>query len=175
MSATHKSSGAAAGAQIDTVLGRIREGRRSGIDRSGAIRRQAIEATRSRTANSSAPGRRALDAARSRVPAVGQVQHDLLEVAVERGRVVSRLAAENVESVSKTIAGVTAVFETLAGYATAAQKQAVEFAAAQSSTAYDAAKQQFEASGSAAAETFQRGVDTLLETQRTVLGAADAA
>ena len=104
-----------------------------------------------------------------------QIQKDLFAVAVERGRVASRLAAENVESINKTVAGVTAVFETVAGYATSAQKQAVEFAAAQSTTVYDAAKQQFEASGSAAAETFKRGVDTIIETQRTVLGARDAA
>ena len=84
---------------------------------------------------------------------------------------MSRLAAENVESINKAVAGVTAVLDTVAGHATAAQKQAVELAAAQSSTVYDAAKQQFAASGSAAAEAFKRGIDTIIETQRTVLGA----
>ena len=50
----------------------------------------------------------------------------------------------------------------------------MEFAAAQSTTVYDAAKQQLAASGSAAAETFKRGIDTIIETQRTLLGARDA-
>ena len=36
-------------------------------------------------------------------------------MAVERGRVASRLATENVDSISKAIAGVTAVLETVAG------------------------------------------------------------
>ena len=66
-------------------------------------------------------------------------------------------------SVSKTIAGVVAVFEDLAGYATETQKQAADFAASQNSTAYAAAQQQFEAASAKTAETFQRGLDTLLE------------
>src|SRR5436190_93799 len=70
---------------------------------------------------------------------------------------------------------VSGVLETVAGYATAAQKQAVEFAEAQGGTVYDAAKRQLEASGTAAADTFTRGVNTIIETQRTVLGVRDAA
>ncbi len=104
-----------------------------------------------------------------------QAQKELLEIAAERGRVATQLATENVESVTKTIAGVAAVIEDLAGYATVTQKKAVDFAASHNSTAYAAAQQQFEATGAAAAETFQRGVDTLLETQARVLGNQAAA
>jgi hypothetical protein len=104
-----------------------------------------------------------------------QTQTELAEIAAQRGRVAAKLASENVSSVSKTIAGVVAVFDDLAGYAGAAQKQAADFAASQHSTAYAAAQQQFEAASARAAETFQRGLDTLLESQARVLGNQTAA
>ena len=129
---------------------------------------------RCRIGNSSRPGRRAPSSLVEGLQQSAQIQKELFAVAVERGRVASRLAAENVESISKAVAGVTAVLDTVAGYTTSAQKQALELAAAQSATVYDAAKQQFEASGSAAADTFKRGINTIIETQRTVLGARDA-
>ena len=104
-----------------------------------------------------------------------QAQKELAEIAAERGRVAAKLATENASSVSKTIAGVVAVFEDLAGYATETQKQAADFAASQNSTAYAAAQQQFEAASAKTSETFQRGLDTLLESQARVLGNQAAA
>ena len=104
-----------------------------------------------------------------------QAQMELAEIAAQRGRVAAKLASENVSSVSKTIAGVVAVFDDLAGYAGAAQKQAADFAASQHSTAYAAAQQQFGAATAKTAETFQRGLDTLLESQARVLGNQAAA
>ena len=104
-----------------------------------------------------------------------QAHTELAEIAAERARVAAKLAAENASSVSKTIAGVVAVFEDLAGYAIETQKQAADFAASQSSTSYAAAQQQFEAASAKTAETFQRSLDTLLESQARVLGNQAAA
>ena len=175
MSGTPKSSGAAAGAQIDTVLGEYAKGVVSGIEGMEQLRRQAVEAMAVQNRELVAAWQKGAALLVDGLQQSARIQHDLFEIAVERGRVATRLATENVESVSKTIAGVTAVLETVAGYAAAAQKQAVEFAAAQGGTAYDAAKRQFEASGIAAADTFKRGVNTIIETQRTVMGVRDAA
>ena len=102
-------------------------------------------------------------------------QKALAEIAAERGRVAAKLATENAASVSKTIAGVAAVFENLAGYATAAQQQAADFAASQNATTYAAAQQQFEMATAKTSEAFQRGLDTLLESQARVLGNKAAA
>ena len=104
-----------------------------------------------------------------------QAQKALAEIAAERGRVAAKLATENVSSVSKTIAGALAVFEDLAGSAFEAQKQAADFAASQNSTAYAAAQQQFEAATAKTSDAFQRGLDTLLESQARVLGNKAAA
>ena len=104
-----------------------------------------------------------------------QAQKELAAIAAERGRVAAKLATENASSVSKTITGVVAVFENLAGHATETQKQAAAFAASQNSTAYAAARQQFEAASAKTSETFQRGLDTLLESQARVLGNQAAA
>jgi hypothetical protein len=104
-----------------------------------------------------------------------QAQQELAEIAAQRGRVAAKLATENANSVGKTIAGIVAVFEDLASYATETQKQAADFAASQNSTAYAAAQQQFEAATTKTLETFQRGLDTLLESQARVLGNRAAA
>jgi hypothetical protein len=104
-----------------------------------------------------------------------RAQQQLAEIAAERGRVAAKLATENASSVGKTIAGVVAVCEDLAGYATEAQKQAADFAASQNSWAYAAAQQQFEAASAKSAAAFQRGLDTLLESQARVLGNQAAA
>ena len=175
MSGTPKSSGAAAGAQIDTVLGEYAKGVVSGIEGMEQLRRQAVEAMAVQNRELVAAWQKGAALLVDGLQQSARIQHDLFEIAVERGRVASRLATENVESVSKTIAGVTAVLETVAGYAATAQKQAVEFAAAQGGSAFDAAKRQLEASGNAAADTFKRGVNTIIETQRTVLNVRDAA
>ena len=146
MSTTTKSSGAAAGAQFQKLFTAYVGAWKKSVDTLVDGYKQSVQA-----------------------------QNELIEIGAERARVAAKLATENVESVSKTIAGVVAVFEDLAGYATMTQKQAAEYAASQNSTAYAAAKQQFDAAGVAAAETFQRGVDTLLDTQRVVLASQEAA
>jgi hypothetical protein len=174
MSAAHKSSGAAAaGAQFDSFVAEYAKGVGTKIEQLAELRRQALDAAVQQNRELVTAWQKGTELVVEGYQQSAQIQKDLFAVAVERGRVVSRLTAENVESINRAVAGVTAVLETVAGYATSAQKQAVEFAAAQSTTVYDAAKQQLEASGSAAAETFKRGIDTIIETQRTVLGARD--
>ena len=174
MSARDKSSGTAAGTPIDSFVAEYAKGVGAKIEQLSELRRQALDAAVQQNRELVTAWQKGTELVVEGFQQSGQIQKELFAVAVERGRVATRLAAENVESINKAVAGVTGVFETVAAYTTAAQKQAVEFAAAQSTTVYDAAKQQLAASGSAAAETFKRGIDTIIETQRAVLGARDA-
>ena len=170
MSASHKSGGTAAG-QLDSFWAAYAKG----VEELADLGRQTIDKAAEQNRELFAAWKKGVDQTVEGLQQAAQAQKALLAVAVERGRVVSKLATENAESVSKTAAGVAAVVDSLGASANSAQKQALEIAAAQSSSAYDAAKRHFETSGTAAVETFQRGVDTLLETQKTVLRARDAA
>jgi hypothetical protein len=174
MSPRGKSSAAAAG-PIDSFVAEYAKGVGVKIEQLAELRRQALDAAVQQNHELVTAWQKGTELVVEGFQQSAQIQKELFAVAVERGRVASRLAAENVESIHKAVGGVTAVFETVAAYTTSAQKQALEFAAAQSTTVYDAAKQQLEASGTAAAETFKRGIDTIIETQRTVLGARDTA
>ena len=174
MSATDKSSGAAAaGAQIDSFFAEYAKSVGTGFERLLEFRRQALDAAVQQNREWVTAWQKGTDLALEGFRQGAQIQKGLFEVAAARGRAVSGLAAESGESIGKAVAGATAVLETAAAYATSAQKQAVKFAVAQSGTVYDAAKQQLDASSSAAADTFKRGVDTIIKAQRTVLGARD--
>jgi hypothetical protein len=174
MSAKDKSRGAAAGAPIDAFVAEYTKGVGAKIEQLAELRRQALEAAVQQHRDWVTAWQKGTELVVEGFQQSAQIQKELFAVGVERGRVASRLAAENVESINAAVAGVTAVFETVATYTTSAQKQALELAAAQSTAVYDAAKQQLAASSSAAAATFKRGIDTIIDTQRTVLGARDA-
>jgi hypothetical protein len=170
MSPRDKSSAAAAG-PIDSFVAEYAKGVSATIEQLGELRRQALDAAVQQNRELVTAWQKGTELVVEGFQQSAQIQKDLFAVAVERGRVASRLTAENVESINKAVAGVAAVFETVAAYTSSAQQQAVAFAAAQSTTMSDAARQQLEASSSAAAETFKRGIDTIVETQRAVLGA----
>lgn len=52
------------------------------------------------------------------------------------------------------------------------KKKALDYMAEQQKAAYETAKKQFRISGNPAAEAFQTGLDTLIETQKTMLDIA---
>lgn len=176
MSATHKSSGAAAaaGSQLGNAIDVCFAEYAKGLDGLAELRRKAVDVAAQQEGAIVNAWRLAIDSAVEGFQKSVQAQKDLLDLAVERGRAASRLAKEHADAVTKTVAGATAVLDNLAGVATAAQKQAVEQAAVQNTAAYDAAKRQFEASGHAATEAFQRGVEAVIDTQRTILKASAA-
>ncbi|MGE3405021.1 MAG: hypothetical protein AB7K63_20710 [Vicinamibacterales bacterium] len=103
-----------------------------------------------------------------------QAQQAVSAVMVERVQTVSRLVTENVESVAKTLTGLASALQVPATLVASAQKQATEFVAAQKS-ALDAATQQVETSSKAALETFHRGVETVIEAQKSALKRTHAA
>jgi hypothetical protein len=169
VSAAHKINNAAAG------LDGLWTAYAKGVEGLAELGRQAVEKASAQNRDAVTAWKQGVDVAVEGLQRVAQAQKDLLAVASERGRVASSLVTQNAESVAKTVAGVAAVIEGFGSYVASAQKQAYEFVASQNAAAYDAAKKQFESSGNAAVETFQRGVETLFETQKTVLRAQDAA
>jgi hypothetical protein len=177
MSTTTKSSSATAGttAQIAGFFTEYANGVSQGLERLTELRRVALDAATLQQNELATAWKKGAELAVDGYRQAAQAQKDLFEAAVERGREAAKLATANTESATKTVAGAIAVLEELAGHATLTQKKAADFAATQNATVYSAAQQQFEASGAAAAETLQRGVDTLLETQKIVLGAKAAA
>jgi len=98
-------------------------------------------------------------------------QKEAIDMVLEQNQTVVGLAKEGVESVSKLTNGLTALFQKSVEYSVAMQKKALEFAAEQNKAAYDAASKRFGLSGSPV-ETFQRGLDALMETQKKVLDIA---
>lgn len=103
-----------------------------------------------------------------------QAQLAASAVMVERVQTVSRLVTENVDSVAKTFAGLASAFEVPGAFVATAQKQAAEIVAAQK-TAFATATQQLETNGKAALDTFHRGVETVIEAQKSALNRTHAA
>ena len=157
-------------AQIDTFFAEYTKS----IEGFVALGRQAIERATLQNGDVVAAWKNGLDVVAEGWQKSAQAQRDLAAVAVERVQTVARLVTQNVESVTKTVSGVAAAFDVYGGFAATVQKQAVELVAAQK-TAIETTTQQIEASGNAALETFQRGVDTLIEAQKSVLRASQAA
>ena len=134
-------------AQIETVLAEYAKG--VAAESSMELRRQASSAAQQNRELVTA-WKKGVDARSSRATSSRpRPSTSSLEVAVERGRVAVAAGDRERRVGQQDDRRRAAVLETVAGYATAAQKQAVDFAAAQNTTAYDAAQQQFEASGSA--------------------------
>jgi len=100
-----------------------------------------------------------------------ETQKGAIDLAVEQSKAVSKLAEERTGSAGKVTEGATALFEQALQQTVAAQKKGIEYCAEQYKTAYETAKKQFKFSNPVA-ETFQTGLDLLLETQKSLLDIA---
>jgi hypothetical protein len=98
-----------------------------------------------------------------------ETQKGAIELAVEQSQAVAGLARERGASATKVAEGVTALFKQSVEHSVAAQKKALDSYAEQHKTACEAAKQQFRTANNPAAEAFQSGIDSLIETQKTML------
>jgi uncharacterized protein YhaN len=95
-----------------------------------------------------------------------------VDLAVEQSHTVAGLAKERGAYATKTVEGVTALFQQTVEHSVAAQKKNLDYYAEQHKTVYETAKKQFRFPGSPAADAFQSGMDTLIETQKTMLDIA---
>jgi hypothetical protein len=101
-----------------------------------------------------------------------ETQKGAIDLAVEQSHAVAELAQERGGSASKMTEGVTNLMQQTVEQSVAAQKKALDYVAEQQKAAYETAKKQFRISGNPAAEAFQTGLDTLIETQKTMLDIA---
>ena len=98
-------------------------------------------------------------------------QKEAIDLVLEQNETVAGFAKDGLESVSRLTSGLTELFQKSVEYSVAMQKKSLEFAAEQNKAVYEAAARQFGFSGSPV-ETFQRGWEALLETQKKVLDIA---
>jgi hypothetical protein len=85
------------------------------------------------------------------------------------------LVKERANSTETSMGGAAAIVQQTVEQAVAAQKKALDSSVAQTKAAFETAKKQFGLTGTpveAAAESFQRGVDSLIETQKELLDIA---
>lgn len=101
-----------------------------------------------------------------------ETQKDVIDLAVEQSHTVAGLAKERGASATKLVEGVTALFQQTVEHSVAAQKKTLDHYAEQHKSAYETVKKQFRFSGNPAAEAFQSGMDTLIETQKAMLDIA---
>jgi len=103
------------------------------------------------------------------------LQKGAIDLAVEQSEALAGFANERLDSVSKATDAVTTLVQDTVERAAVAQKNAIEFSAAQTKTVFDNFKKQSGIAGTpaeAAADSMQRGYDTLVETQKKILNIA---
>jgi hypothetical protein len=101
-----------------------------------------------------------------------ETQKGVIDLAVKQSHAVAGLAKERGASITKMAEGVTTLFQQTVEHSVAEQKKALDYYAEQHKAAYETVKKQFHIAGSPAAEAFQSGIDTLIETQKTMLDIA---
>jgi len=101
-----------------------------------------------------------------------ETQKGFIDLAVEQSHAVAGLARERGAYTTKTAEGVTALFQQTVEHSVAAQKKALDYYAEQHKAVYETAKKQFRFPSNPAADAFQSGMDTLIETQKTMLDIA---
>ncbi len=101
-----------------------------------------------------------------------ETEKEVIDLAVEQTHAVAGLAKERGASATKLAEGVTALFQHTVEHSVAAQKKVLDYYAEQHKAAYETAKKQFRFAGNPAAEAFQSGMDTLIETQKTMMDIA---
>jgi len=98
-------------------------------------------------------------------------QKGAIDLVLEQNETAAGFAKEGIASVTKLTSGLTELFQRSVEYSVAVQKKALEFAAEQNKAVYETGVRQCGLSGSPV-ETFQRGLDVLMETHKKMLDIA---
>jgi len=101
-----------------------------------------------------------------------ETQKEAIDLAMEQGHAVAGLAKERGGYVGRFGEGMSTLIQKSLEHSVAAQKKALDSFAEQNKAVYEAAKRQFRFSSTPASEAFQSGLDTLIETQKTILDIA---
>jgi hypothetical protein len=101
-----------------------------------------------------------------------ETQKGAIDIATEQGHAAAGLAKERGGYAGRIGEGMSTLMQRSLEHSIAAQKKALDSFAEQNKSMYEAAKRQFRFSGTPASEAFQTGLDTLIETQKTMLDIA---
>lgn len=101
-----------------------------------------------------------------------ETQKEAIDLAMEQGHAAAGLAKERGGYVGRMGEGMSTLLQRSLEHSVAAQKKALDSFAEQNKAIYEAAKRQFRFSSTPASEAFQSGLDTLIETQKTMLDIA---
>ena len=116
-----------------------------------------------------------LDLAGSMFEQFVDLQKGAIDLAIEQSQSLVGLASERMDYLTKSGETVKAIVQDSVDRAVVAQKNVIEFSATQAKTAFDTFKKQSGVAGTpvaAAADSIQRGFDSLVETQKESLNIA---
>lgn len=113
-----------------------------------------------------------LDLANGMFGQLVDLEKGAIDLALEQSNALAGLAGERADFIAKAGDTVKTIAQDTVQRAAATQKNVIEFSAAQTKTAFDTFKKQAGVAGTpveAAADSIQRGFDSLLETQKEFL------
>ncbi len=159
-----------------TGVERIAEAQKTGIDLAVKQNAELLDAWKKiAQAIPGAPGLFMLDLASNTFERYAETQKGAIDLVLEQSQALAELVKERTASVADAFEGAPAIVKQTVDQSVAAQKKAFDFSAAQTKAAFASAKQQFGVKGTpaeAAAETFERGVASLIESQKELLDIA---
>jgi Zn-dependent M32 family carboxypeptidase len=119
-----------------------------------------------------APGTFVFDLYAQAFDKIVETQKSAIDLVVEQSQQAVNLTKERGTSYGKATEGFSSLIQHTVDQTIAAQKKALDFVAEQQKATYDTVKQQFRFANTPAAEAFQNGLDTLIETQKAILDIA---
>lgn len=122
-----------------------------------------------------APGLFMLDLASNAFERYADTQKGAIDLVLEQSHALADLVKERTAATAEGFEGAPAIVRQTVDQAVAAQKKALDYSAAQTKAAFASAKEQFGMKGTpaaTAAESFERGVDSLIESQKELLDIA---
>jgi ribosomal protein L11 methylase PrmA len=96
----------------------------------------------------------------------------MIDLALEQNQQIMKLAKERGTSFGKATDGFTSLLQTTMDQTVAAQKKVLDFYAEQQKGTFTTMKKQFGFINTPAAEAFESGLETLIETQKAMLDIA---
>jgi hypothetical protein len=113
-----------------------------------------------------------LDIANQAVQTAVETQKSAIDLVVEQTEAVTEIAKQRVDAYSKITETATAAFQNTITRSVEAQKKALEFAGTQSKAIFEATKKQVGGGPVAVVvDSFERGANTLIEAQKSILDA----
>ncbi len=113
-----------------------------------------------------------LDLAGQAVQTCVDTQKAAIDLAVEQTEAVAKIARQRSDAYTSIAETATAAFQTTVARSVEAQKKVLEFAGAQNKSFCEATKKQLGSPASIIVDSYERGANTLIEAQKSVLDAA---